>query len=95
MGYLFLIRLSAEESANLVLTCKLLAPNLMGYLLQSVSKVFFHREPSTMPNDLLFMLRKANEDNYKADCFFIVEGKEIAAHKAIVCTRCDYFRYFH
>src|SRR5690554_5690715 len=26
------------------------------------------------------------------DCTLIVEGKVVEAHKAIICTRCDYFR---
>ncbi len=89
--------LSSDLSQNVVHTIRLCAPHLMDTAVQSLTKMYFIREPSTLANDMKTPLFWVNDSmdasNYLADCFFEVEGKTVAAHKVIVCSRCEYFRY--
>lgn len=45
------------------------------------------------PSDFLPQMRSLICNESFSDITFVIEGKRVPAHKAIVCTRCDYFRY--
>jgi hypothetical protein len=44
------------------------------------------------PSDFIGHMRSLLGSDAFSDIAFVVEGTRVAAHKAVVCTRCDYFR---
>jgi len=77
-------------STNLMSICGQFSPNLKQQLVQSATRLQFNRQPSTYQKQLESMYGK--EDF--VDCTFLVGTtlKKVRAHKAIVCSRCDYLR---
>ena len=91
----YMKKLNSEQSSECITTMELFAPSLLNFLVQSLTKTFFHRDPSTMPNDFKQLFKQTfSEIKFwlTPDITFVVEDKEIYAHKAVVCIRCDYFR---
>lgn len=91
-----------ELSSSLIKLCQTFAPNLTTQLVQSATRIYFNRQENSMKflnlqireqTTYLEDIASALEASEYQDCEFIVEDKEVKAHKAIVCTRCPYIRF--